>query len=558
MERLAGRCPPEPKSAILECVKRNAFNRRSFFQFLGGAALAGCNAGDKPPGSERPNIVVIMADDMGFSDVGSYGGEISTPNLDALASGGLRFRQFYNAGRCCPTRASLLTGLYAHQAGVGHMINDLGSPSYQGHLNDSCVTIAEVLREAGYTTLMSGKWHVGESRPHWPLDRGFDEYFGLISGGSNYFKLDGARQMASGNDPYMPPDGGSFYMTDAFSDNAVRFLKKHGGKQDPFFLYLAYTAPHWPLHAKPEDIEKYTGKYGAGWEELRKRRFARQAETGIRADSWTLSPRDPDVPAWEDAEDKALWERRMEVYAAMIDCLDQGVGNVVQTIRDLGKLDNTLLMFLSDNGGCHESADIAQGTPRNTWADPNAMPGGPDSFDGYDRPWANASNTPLRMFKSWVHEGGISSPLVCHWPNGIKVPEGSVTDAPGHVIDLMATCVDLGRADYPRDRNGKAITPLEGKSLRPIFETGAREGHEAIFWEHQGNRAVRMGRWKLVAKRNRGTLAAGHWELYDVEEDRSELRNLATEMPGRVAKMQAAWLEWGARVGWVPYEQLRG
>ena len=529
----------------------SALNRRSFLQVLGSAALSGCAPDPGGVTDERPNIVIIMADDMGFSDIGSYGGEISTPNLDALASQGLRFRQFYNAGRCCPTRASLLTGLYAHQAGVGHMVSDRGSPAYQGYLNDNCVTIAEALKDVGYTTLMSGKWHVGETRPYWPTDRGFDEYFGLISGGSNYFKLDTARQMAMGADPYVPPDDGSFYMTDAFSDNAVEFLRKHGGKQDPFFLYLAYTAPHWPLHAKPEDIDKYVGKYSAGWDELRRQRFARQAEVDMRAENWTLSPRDPNVPGWDEAQDKARWERRMEVYAAMIDSMDQGIGRVVNTIRSLDKLDNTLILFLSDNGGCHESADIEQGTGRNSWGDPNAMPGDAASFDGYDRPWANASNTPLRMFKSWVHEGGISSPLVCHWPDGIKVPAGSITDSPGHVIDLMATCLDLAGADYPQARDGAPITPLEGKSLRPIFETGTREGHEAIFWEHQGNRAMRRGRWKLVSRRG------GSWELYDLDADRAEMNDLSAAMPDRVAEMEAAWLEWGKKVGWVPFNELR-
>ena len=533
-----------------------SLDRRAFLQILGSAALSGCGAGRLDSGSDRPNIVIIMADDMGFSDIGSYGGEISTPNLDALAARGLRFRQFYNAGRCCPTRASLLTGLYAHQAGVGHMISDRGTPAYQGHLNDQCVTIAEVLKDVGYATLMSGKWHVGENRPHWPVDRGFDEYFGLISGGSNYFKLDTARQMALGNEPYTPPDDGSFYMTDAFSDHAVRFLRQRGSGPEPFFLYVPYTAPHWPLHAKPADIEKYAGRYAMGWEELREQRFARQAETGIRSESWELSERDSDVPAWDEAGERALWERRMEVYAAMIECLDRGVGDIVDTIRDMGELENTLILFLSDNGGCHESADIEQGTPRNTWGDPNAMPGGPDSFDGYDRPWANASNTPFRMFKSWVHEGGISSPLVCHWPDGIRLPPGSVTDAPGHVIDLLATCLDLAGAEYPESRDGVAITPLEGKSLRPIFESGSRDGHEAIFWEHQGNRAIRMDRWKLVSMRDRQARSAGPWELYDLESDRSELRDLAAEMPVRVAEMEAAWLEWGAKVGWVPFDQL--
>ncbi len=497
-----------------------------------------------------------MADDMGFSDIGSYGGEIATPNLDALAAGGLRFRQFYNAARCCPTRAALLTGLYSHQAGVGHMVGDYGHPSYQGYLNDRCVTIAEVLGDAGYTALMSGKWHVGESRPHWPVDRGFDEYFGLISGGSNYFRLDGARQMASGNEPYTPPDDGSFYMTDAFTDNAVRFLEQHGPGERPFFLYLPYTAPHWPLHAKPDDIAKYKGKYSMGWDRLRERRFARQQETGIRDSDWELSSRDEDVPAWEDAKDRQLWERRMEVYAAMIDSMDQGIGRVVDTLRKLGKLDNTLVMFLSDNGGCHESADIEQGTPRNTWGDPNAMPGGADSFDGYDRPWANASNTPFRMFKSWVHEGGISSPLICHWPAGIRLPPGSITDETAHVIDLMATFADIAGAGYPGEREGRAIAPLEGKSLLPVFETGTREGHPAIFWEHQGNRAVRAGRWKLVSMRVPGSLAGGPWELYDLELDRSEQRDLSAEMPERVREMESLWLEWAEKVGWVPFDQL--
>ncbi len=263
------------------------------------------------------------------------------------------------------------------------------------------------------------------------------------------------------------------------------------------------------------------------------------------------------MPAWSEVEDKALWERRMEVYAAMVDCLDQGVGRVVQALQDTGRFDNTLILFLSDNGGCHESADIPMGTPRNTWGDPNAVPGGPGTFDGYDRPWANASNTPWRLFKSWMHEGGIASPLICHWPDGIRTPPGSVTDAPGHVIDLMATCIDLAGARYPDSRAGQAVLPLEGRSLRPVLQTGARDGHKAIFWEHQGNRAVRMGCWKLVSRRRLSTHQAGRWELYDLERDRSELRDLAGELPDQVAELEAAWLEWGAKVGWVPFDELR-
>jgi arylsulfatase A-like enzyme len=532
-------------------------NRRNFLRLTGAAALAGCSSTEPEAApDDRPNIVIIMADDMGFSDIGPYGGEINTPTLDYLAANGLRFKQFYNTARCCPTRAALLTGIYQHQAGVGQMISDMGHPAYQGYLNDRCVTIAEALKPAGYTTLMSGKWHVGEDRPHWPVDRGFDEYFGLISGGSNYFKLDGARQMAMGNEPWDPPEDGSFYMTDAFADNAVKFLDKHGAKQNPFFLYLPFTAPHWPLHAKPEDIAKYKGKYSMGWDELRKQRYAREIELGVIDEKWELSPRDPAVPAWDEVDNKPLWERRMEVYAAMIDCMDQGIGRVVDKIRDLGKLDNTLIMFLADNGGCHENADIEQGTPRNTWGDPNAMPGGADSFDGYEKPWANASNTPFRMFKSWVHEGGISSPLICHWPAGISQPKGSMTNAPGHLIDLMATCVDLAEADYPAEFNGKPIVPLEGKSLRPILETGTREGHDALFWDHQGNRAVRMRNWKLVSLYSRADSDYTPWELYDIDADRSELNDLASKMPDRVTDMEAAWMDWAEKVGWVPWNEL--
>ena len=539
-------------------MRETTIDRRGFLRLACAAALpAGCSRRDSAAGAGRPNIVIIMADDMGFSDIGAYGGEIDTPTLDFLAANGLRFTQFYNAARCCPTRAALLTGLYPHQTGVGHMVGDMGRPAYRGYLNDRCATLAEALKPAGYTTLMSGKWHVGEERPHWPTDRGFDEYFGLISGGSNYFKLDGARTMALGGEPWTPDDDGSFYMTDAIADRAAAFLDKHGGKDDPFLLYLPFTAPHWPLHAKPADMAKYKGKYAMGWDALREQRYARQLEMGLIDEKWKLSPRDPDVPAWGDAGDKPRWERRMEVYAAMIDCMDQGIGRVVEKIRSLGKLDNTLIVFLADNGGCHESADIEQGSPRNTWGDPNAMPGGPESFDGYDRPWANASNTPFRMFKSWVHEGGIATPLICHWPDGIALPKGSLVGEPGHVIDLMATCLDLAGAAYPETLKGKPVTPLEGKSLRPIFASGKREGHEAIFWDHQGNRAARMGKWKLVSLYDRGAGGYAPWELYDLEADRSELRDLAAAMPERAAAMEAAWKAWAERVGWVPWNELR-
>ena len=530
-----------------------SFNRRDFLASVSAGAFAGFHCSQAPEATpdERPNIVIIMADDMGFSDIGCYGGEISTPNLNRLAENGLRFTQFYNAARCCPTRASLLTGLYQHQAGVGHMVGDRGVPAYQGYLNDKCVTIAEALNPAGYVTMISGKWHVGETEPHWPDKRGFQRAFGLISGGSNYFKLDGARQMAFDGEPWDPPEDGSFYMTDAFGDHAVRLLDESASGDQPFFLYLPFTAPHWPLHAPQEEIDKYKGKYSMGWDELRKTRYARMQEMGIIDERWPLSPRDDESMPWEDVENKALWERRMEVYAAMITRMDENIGKVLDKIRELGKEENTLVLFLADNGGCHESADIEQGTPRNTWGDPNAMPGGVDSFDGYDIPWANVSNTPFRRFKSWVHEGGISSPLVCHWPAGIKQPPGTITNQVGHIIDLMATAVDLAKADYPADK-----TPLQGKSLRPIFESGSRDPHEAIFWEHEGNRAVRMANWKLVSRFNRKAKQAGPWELYDLAADRSELNNLLEEMPDKAAEMEAVYQAWTERAGVVPFNEL--
>jgi len=519
--------------------------RRDFLKTLTAAGLAGC-ASRAPEGPPRPNILLIMADDMGFSDIGCYGSEIATPNLDRLAQDGLRFRQFYNAARCCPTRASLLTGLYQHQAGVGYMVGDQGRPGYRGFLNDRCATIAEVLGPAGYATLISGKWHVGEKPEHWPDKRGFDRAFGLISGGSNYFKLDGARQMALDGEPWTPPDDGSFYMTDAFADHAVRMLDESVPDDKPFFLYLPFTAPHWPLHAREDDIAAYKGKYAMGWDALRERRYARMLEMGVIDESWPLSPRDEESMPWEAAENKPLEERRMEVYAAMITAMDRAIGRVLDQVRRMGREEDTLVLFLADNGGCHETADIPQGTPRNTWGDPNAMPGPADSFDGYGLPWANASNTPFRRFKSWVHEGGIASPLIACWPAGLRQPKGSWSDETAHIIDLLPTFADLAGAAHPAGK-----LPPEGKSLRPILEGASREPHEALFWEHRGNRAVRQGDWKLVSRHE-----VGEWELYNVREDRSELQDRAAQMPEKREELAALYEAWAARAGVVPWDEL--
>jgi len=496
--------------------------------------------------SGKPNIVLIMADDMGFSDIGCYGGEIHTPNLDKLAAGGLRFTQFYNAARCCPTRASLLTGLYPHQAGIGHMVGNSGYPAYQGYLNERCVTIAEALKPAGYRTLMAGKWHVGEDRPHWPTDRGFDNYFGLISGGANYFditktKAKGAkRQMALDDKPYTPPKEG-FYITDAFSDHAVEFIDKYGRVQQPFFLYLPFTAPHWPLHALPQDIAKYKGKYMKGWDALREERYARMVEMGIISDKWKLSPRDATTWPWADEKDKELMDMKMAVYAAQVERMDYGIGRVLAKIREIGAEQNTLVLFLADNGGCAEGGPVGFDNRNN-----GLPPGGVDSYMSYGLSWANASNTPFRRYKHWVHEGGISTPLIAYWPGVIK-NAGSLTDQPGHIIDIMATCVDAAGIEYPKAYKGQGLTPLEGKSLLPIFEGRQRQGHEAIYWEHEGNRAVRQGKWKLVS------LDAKPWELYDLEADRTELSNLVDTYPEKVEQLKALYQSWVKRCSVQPW-----
>jgi arylsulfatase len=490
--------------------------------------------------SKRPNIVVILADDMGFSDLGCYGSEIDTPNLNRLADGGLRFTHFRNTARCCPSRASLLTGLYPHQTGVGLMVGDRGRPAYQGYLNDRCVTLAEVLRPAGYHTLMSGKWHVGENRPHWPTDRGFERYFGLIGGASNYFRVDDpdpkhTRQMALDDKPWTPPSDG-FYMTDAIADHSVSFLDQYGRGEQPFFLYTAFTAPHYPLHALPEDIAKYEGKYMKGWDVLRRERHRRMIDMGIVDQRWPLTPRDEEAPAWETVKDKKAWDRRMAVYAAQIDRMDQGIGRILRKIRELGAEENTLVMFLADNGGCAEIVDRGK---------PGVLPGMPDSFMSYGIPWANASNTPFRLYKSWVHEGGIATPFIVRWPSEIAA-RGKTTSQDAHMVDIMATCVEASGARYP----SASIQPMEGKSLLPAFR-GKLIGDRKLYWEHQGNRAVLDGKWKLASR------YPGNWELYDLDADRTEMHDLAATLPDKAAQMARDYNIWAQRCGVAPWEEVR-
>ena len=504
------------------------------------------------PAAERPNIIVMMVDDMGFSDFGCYGSEIRTPNIDALAAGGLRFTQFYNTGRCCPTRASLLTGLYPHQAGVGHMTNDRGHDGYRGDLNRRCVTIAEVLGSAGYGTYMVGKWHVtknmtarsDEDKHNWPRQRGFDRYFGTITGAGSFFT---PKTLTRDNTPVTKFPKGFFY-SDAINDTAGEFITEHVKRtpDKPFFCYVAHTAPHWPLHAKPQDIERYVGKYSKGWDVVRAERHKRQIKMGLVKSQWKITARDSKAKAWDelDAKRQENMDRRMAIYAAQIDTVDQGVGRLVETLKKLGQFDNTLILLLADNGGCAEGG--IWGFDRNK----TGKLGSDESFSSYGLSWANASNTPFREYKHWVHEGGISTPLIAHWPAKIK-DAGKLRHQPGHLIDIMATCVDVSGAKYPTKYKGHKIKPREGKSLLPAFENKPID-REAIYWEHEGNRAVRVGQWKLVAKGARGP-----WELYDLEADRTETNNLAEKEPRRTRRMAKLWQLWAERANVLPLNPRR-
>lgn len=502
---------------------------------------------DRNPSSreERPNIVIILADDMGYSDIGCYGGEVQTPNLDRLAENGLRFQRFYNAARCCPTRASLLTGLYPHEAGMGAMVSGLysdpDSGAYQGFLNNSSVTIAEVLKNSGYATYMSGKWHVGEKKEHWPLKRGFERYFGLISGGSSYFELDNDtirhRQMALDDSLWVPPKDG-FYMTDAFSSFGVKFIKEHFEQQKdkPFLLYLSYTAPHWPLHALPEDIRKYDGKYDMGWDELRQNRYKKMLSMGVLDSMYRFTPREEGVPGWEEIEDKSDWSRRMEVYAAMIDRMDQGIGQIVEALENYEAIDNTLILFLSDNGASPEEI-----TGRNMH-DSFSEIGYPGSYVAYKKPWAIASNTPFRRYKRWLEEGGMVTPMIAHWPEGII--QSGITKETGHVVDIMATCVELAQTSYPKHYQGKSIKPLRGKSLNPVFKGEQMDKNRELYWEHLGHRAMRKGNWKIISK-----APEFDWELFDLFQDPTELKEIGEQNPEILEEMINDYANWAEKVG---------
>lgn len=528
----------------------------------------------------RPNILLILADDLGFSDIGCFGAEISTPNLDRLGFGGLRFTQMYNTARCCPTRASLLTGLGPHQAGIGHMVQDLGAgPSYQGYLRDDTATVAEILRTAGYYTALAGKWHVnwslGDSTtsitdkeaklgkagyPH-PLQRGFDRFYGTLAGAGSYFDPHNLMEQ----DRFIRATDPDFYYTDAISDNAVKMIGEAIEVNKPFFVHVCYTAPHWPLHALPEDIEPYRGRYSQGWDKLRADRRHRLQELGLLSADWAISDRDEYAPAWESLDlETQLWEaRRMEVYAAQISRMDQGIGRLIDALRRHGVEKDTLVIFLSDNGGCAEYLkedgwSERYELPPRPWAArydtptrgnrPMRMgnkreidPGPEDTFMSYGLPWANASNTPFRLFKHYVHEGGISTPMVLSWPSLLIRP--GIRHCPLHVQDILPTLLEVANAEPPRERANHKVQPIEGESFYAVLadQDVEQQQRKSLCFEHEGNSAIRAGDWKAVRR------SPGPWELYNMAADRTETTDLSRKFPEKLTALVQEYAEWAAR-----------
>jgi len=516
--------------------------------------------------------MVILSDDMGYSDIGCFGSEIKTPNLDKLAYNGIRFIHFYNTARCSPSRASLLTGVYPHQAEMGHLSsNNFPEPGYHDDLGKNVVTMAELFQKAGYSTYMTGKWHLAKdmtvNRDHgnWPRQRGFDRYFGNLNGSANYY--DPGTLIS--NNTFVAP-GKNFYYTDAISDTTVKFIRQHP-KEKPFFFYVAYTAAHWPLHAPEKEILKYKGKFNSGWDSLRVQRFNKLKKLGIISDKCVLSGRTVTIPEWEKEPMKDWQVRRMEVYAAMIDVMDQGIGRIIGALEEKGELENTVIFYMQDNGGCaetqgsdkpatpiteeqkilrptsYDSINLNKKPPytrdgRIVRGGKGVMAGDADTWVAYGEEWANVSNTPFRLYKQYVHEGGIASPLIVHWPQGIKT-KGVLNSQLSHLIDIMPTCLELAGISYPKEFNGRTVIPAEGISLVPAFSNRKTE-REFLFWEHSGNRALRLVDWKVVSRvKSEKIFNSGEskWELYNLENDPSEMINLATDYPAKLKEMVDRW-----------------
>lgn len=510
----------------------------------------------------KPNVVLILVDDMGFADLGITGSEIRTPNLDGLAENGLLLSAMYNCARCCPTRASLLTGLYPHSAGVGHMGANLGSSAYQGFLRNDSATIAEVLRADGYRTCMAGKWHVagdfmarevdswrvGDVDHPTPRQRGFDRFYGIVDGVTNFFSPHFMLEDDSRVDVF--PD--DFYFTDAITDKAIGMVEEAVGDEMPFFLYLAHAAPHWPLHAKAQDIARYDGVYKKGWDHIRTARHEEMNGRGVLLSNWEISPRDDEVPAWDDIKLQDWEASKMAAYAAMVDSMDQSIGRLVDALKRLGQYENTLILFLSDNGGCAEFMaedgwakffpDVTHDGRKITMGNiPNLRPGDALTYQSYDKPWANVSNAPFRLFKHYVHEGGISTPLIAHWPNGIS--QARTVHEPCHVVDVLPTILAATGGKPLSELGGHPIQPLQGHSFLDLF-AGKDWAREApIYFEHEGNCAIRQGNFKLVKKHGCA------WELYDMDVDRTELTDLAGKNAPLEADLLKRFEDWGQKQG---------
>ena len=510
-------------------MTKGTSTRRSFLKGAAGAAVILCGTAARGAAT-RPNIVLIMSDDMGFSDIGCFGGEIATPNLDGLAADGLRFTRFHGCNMCVPSRATLMTGSYAR------------SSLRNSHISGHYATLPELLRDAGYATAMTGKWHLAKEGDlaQYPCQRGYDRFYGTIYGANSFFQpFSLHRDNENAEADFQAPD---FYYTDAISDNAARYI--HETPEDkPLFLSVAYTAAHWPLHALPEDIEKYRGKYAMGWDKLRETRYARMKKLGVIPKNAPLSERNPEVPAWEDVEDKDWQERRMEVYAAQIDRMDQGIGKILSALRESGRFDNTLVVYMIDNGACHveygpeRKGDFLPektrgGRPMRPGNVSGLMPGGEDTFASYGYGWANASNTPYRHYKKYANWGGVRTQMIAHWPNTVRKP-GTIVEDIVHLIDILPTCMDIAGAKLPADKRA-----IDGASLLPLLEGGTRDPHERLFWEWAVGAAILEGGWKLVRIKRQD------WELYNIAEDPVEVRNLAARHPERVKALEATWTTW--------------
>lgn len=506
---------------------------------------------------------------MGYSDVGCYGGEIATPHINRLADGGLRFSQFYNCARCCPTRASLLTGAYPHRVGLA----DNGRT-----MSPEAPTLADRLKAAGYETAMAGKWHLSElaatddeqQRIRWmnhqqdlgipfadkstyPIRRGFDRYYGVIWGVVNFFDpfslVEGDRPVAD-----VPDD---FYLTDAITDYAVRTIGDFAKTDEPFFLYVAHTAPHWPIHARPEDIAKYQGRYDAGWDALRKQRFERQVELGLFDDETPLDEVITRGPQWDERSkrEQAYLADKMEVHAAMVDRVDQGVGRILAALEETDQLDDTLIFFLSDNGaspeipgqpGYDRYAETRDGRralreAQLQQADNRIKLGSDESYTGIGPAWANAVNTPLRYWKKESYEGGCRTPLIVHWPAGLKTQNGAICRQVGHVMDIAPTCLELAGVDDAQ-ADQKHDFAMDGKPLTPLLRGKSRQGHETLFFEHAGGKGARRGDWKIAA------LGRGDWELFNLAVDPGETSNLANEHPDLLRSLTSSWRAWHEHV----------